>query len=135
MLERILLVVFLAAGSIALFHLIRLVHVRRMPTIAVKSGMPTLLYFRSDTCSTCRAQSHYIDRLSGNWNGRLTVETIDADRDRAMTTRFGVLTLPMTIWLDQSGQATQVNYGLADAGKLERQLIGLLQVPTSSQTL
>ena len=123
MLERLALVLVLAAAGVAAYALLRQLHMRRMQPAAV-AGRPTLLYFRSDTCAVCPTQGRYVDEWAAQW-GDMTVERVDAERDPDTAARYRVFTLPTTVLLDGRGQVRHVNYGLTDAHKLGRQLAQL----------
>lgn len=131
MLERAILVLALAAVGGAGFYLLRMAHIRRMAPAAIAQGLPTLLYFRSATCAVCPTQTRYIEQIAGAWNGRLIIEQVDAEADPDKASRFQVLTLPTTIWLDGTGRVRRVNYGLADDRKLVRQLAELELAPAA----
>jgi thioredoxin 1 len=121
MLERLALVLVLAAAAAALGYAFRLLHMRRMrPDAAI--DRPTLLYFCSDTCAVCPTQGRFVDQLAAQWRDRLRIERIDAEREPETATRYRVFTLPTTILIDGRGQVQHVNYGLTDAHKLSRQL-------------
>ena len=123
MLERLALVLVLAAAGVAAYALFRQLHMRRMePAAAV--GRPTLLYFRSDSCAVCPTQGRYVDQLAAQW-AELTIERIDAERDPDTASRYRVFSLPTTVLIDGRGQVQHVNYGLTDAHKLGRQLASL----------
>ncbi len=123
MLERLALVLVLAAAGVAAYALFRQLHMRRMqPAAAV--GRPTLLYFRSDSCAVCPTQGRYVDQLAAQW-AELTIERIDAERDPDTAARYRVFSLPTTVLIDGRGQVQHVNYGLTDAHKLGRQLASL----------
>ena len=124
MLERLALVLVLAAAGVAAYALLRQLHMRRMQPAAV-AGRPTLLYFRSDTCAVCPTQGRYVDQLAAQWDSRLTIERIDAERDPDTAARYRVFSLPTTVLIDGRGQVRHVNYGLTDAHKLGRQLVQL----------
>ena len=121
MLERLALVLVLAAAGVAAYALLRQLHLRRMPTVATVK--PTLLYFRADHCAACPTQSRYVDQLAAQWDGH--IERIDAERDPATAARYRVFTLPTTVLIDGGGQVRHVNYGLTDAHKLGRQVMQL----------
>jgi thioredoxin-like negative regulator of GroEL len=124
MIERLLIVLLLALVSIVAFQGFRFVHVRRMTRSADKNGrsIPTLLYFHSDNCAACPMQERALDQLATAWNGRLAIERIDAGREPEKASRYRVFSLPTTILIDTAGQIRQINYGLANSSKLERQL-------------
>ena len=123
MLERLALVLVLAAAGVAAYALLRQLHMRRMQPAAA-AGRPMLLYFRSDTCAVCPTQGRYVDQLAAQW-GDLTIERVDAERDPDTAAHYRVFTLPTTVLLDSRGQVRHVNYGLTDAHKLGRQLAQL----------
>jgi len=123
MLERLALVLLLAAAGVAAYALLRQLHMRRMQP-ANAAGRPMLLYFRSASCAVCPAQGRYVDQLAAQWAG-LTIERIDAERDPDTAARYRVFSLPTTVLIDGRGQVRHVNYGLTDAHKLGRQLAQL----------
>jgi len=83
---------------------------------------PTILYFRSDHCAPCAAQSRYLDQLAGQLGDAVAVRKIDADIDADLASQFGIFTVPTTLIVDAAGQVRHANYGLADLGKLAGQL-------------
>jgi thiol-disulfide isomerase/thioredoxin len=123
MLDRLALVLVLAAAGVAAYALFRQLHMRRMQPAAA-AGRPTLLYFRSDSCAVCPTQGRYVDQLAAQWD-ELTIERIDAERDPDTAARYRVFSLPTTVLIDGRGQVQHVNYGLTDAHKLGRQLASL----------
>ena len=100
MLERLALVLVLAAAGVAAYALLRQLHMRRMQPAAA-AGRPMLLYFRSDTCAVCPTQGRYVDQLAAQW-GDLTIERVDAERDPDTAAHYRVFTLPTTVLLDLS---------------------------------
>ena len=123
MVERLTLVLVLAAVGVAAYTLLRQLHMRRMQPAAA-AGRPTMLYFRSDSCAVCPTQGRYVDQLVAQW-ADLTIERIDAERDPDTAARYRVFSLPTTVLIDGHGQVRHVNYGLTDAHKLGRQLAQL----------
>jgi len=125
MIERLALVLLLSLAAVALYHGLRALHLRRMSATGGHT-QPSLLYFRSDTCAVCPTQGRIVDSLAAQWDGRLHVERIDAEREPETAARYAVFSLPTTILVDSDGRVRHVNYGLADASKLQRQLSDVL---------
>ncbi len=132
MIERLALVLLLSLAAVAVYHGLRALHLRRM-SATVGHGQPALLYFRSDTCAVCPAQGRVVDSLATQWSGRLKIERIDAEREPETAARYAVFSLPTTILVDSDGRVRHVNYGLADATKLQRQLSDVLGPPRLPQ--
>ncbi len=120
-LERLLIIVFLALLSTGAFTAYKQTHMRRVNrrVAPLATGQPTLLYFRSDSCAVCPTQSRY---LAGVDNGRYHLHTINVDHQPDLAHQYGVMTLPTTILLDPTGQVRDINYGLTPPHKLNQQL-------------
>jgi thiol-disulfide isomerase/thioredoxin len=86
------------------------------------TGKTTVLYFRSDACAPCAAQTRFLEMVRGQFGDRIAIEKIDADLDRERAERFGVFTLPTTLIVDAAGKVRHVNYGLTEPVKLAAQL-------------
>lgn len=148
MIERLALVLVLALIGYGVFYLFRMSQMRRMsnvhqtaaPVMVERApalqghGTPTLLYFRADSCAVCPTQSRHLDQLASMWDGPLTIEKIDAERDPETAGRYGVISLPTTVLVDPQGQVRQINYGLTDARKLSRQLAAVVGMDDRQQT-
>jgi thioredoxin-like negative regulator of GroEL len=126
MTDRILITLVVIAAGVAAYLLLQGWQRRRASAAAVTTGAaagrPTILYFRSDHCAPCAAQSRFLDQLSAQMGDAIAVRRIDAEQDAATASRFGVFTVPTTLVVDAAGQVRHANYGLADAGKLTAQL-------------
>lgn len=120
-LERLLIILFLALLSTGAFTAFKQVQMRRVNrrVAPVATGQPTLLYFRSDSCAVCPTQAKYIEEVD---NGRYALHTINVDTQPDLARQYGVMTLPTTILLDPAGQVRDINYGLTPPHKLKQQL-------------
>ncbi len=81
---------------------------------------PRVLYFRSDTCTTCEAQSRLFEQLDPPM--RQIIERIDVDREPARASAYNVLTLPTIMVIDAEGEVRHVNYGVVSPAKLRSQV-------------
>jgi thioredoxin 1 len=128
MIERIVIVAFVTVALFVAFYAVRALHLRRIQMTTIHTNtIPTLLYFRGDSCAVCPTQGRIIAQLAAQWDGRVRLETIDAEREPEVAARYCVFSLPTTIWLDEDGQVRHINYGLADAQKLNRQMAAVSQ--------
>lgn len=126
MLERVLIAAVLIAAGYGAYFLFKQTHMRRLQPERKRAGRPRLLYFRSDYCAPCLTQARFLEELPDGVKQQVAIEKIDVERESETASRYGVFTLPTTLLLDDEGSIRHVNYGLADAGKLARQVKGLL---------
>lgn len=110
-------VVVLAAVTL---ELARSARARRsaLNAAGVPASEPYILYFTGDGCTVCRThQEPALAKLAS-----VRVDKVDAIAERELAERFRVYTLPTTVVMSSAGKALHVNYGYADAPKLQRQL-------------
>lgn len=87
------------------------------------SGIPTILYFTTEDCAQCRAYQQPALEALQKIVGNLMVRKLDAVREKAMASRFNVMTVPSTVVVSADGTVQAVNYGLATTETLRRQLV------------
>lgn len=132
MLERLLIsIILLSAGYLAFNYRVRW-QVRRLAQAAgsdpimrqLQAGVPAIVYFTTPHCVPCqtRQQPALANVMQTIGNERLQIVKIDATEDPESADRWGVFSAPTTFVLDKRGKIQAVNHGVADAGKLERQL-------------
>lgn len=125
MADRILIALVVMAAGVAAYLLLQQWQRRKATAAAADTapaGRPTILYFRSEHCAPCAAQSRFLDQLAAQLGESVAVRKIDADLDPDTAAKFGVFTVPTTLVVDAAGQVRHANYGLADYGKLTAQL-------------
>jgi thioredoxin-like negative regulator of GroEL len=131
MLERLLLVTALAAAAVVLYRVYAGRHIRRASVAAHTgalvgedcAGVPTIVYFSTPQCMPCKTQQDpALRQIEAELGTRVQVVRIDATAQPDEAERWGVFSSPTTFVLDPQGQAREVNYGVADAAKLRRQL-------------
>jgi thioredoxin 1 len=72
---------------------------------------PVLLKFEADWCGPCQAMKPMIEDIARDYEGRLTVATIDVDQNNAVPYRFGVRGVP-TVMLFKNGEVVGQKVGL-----------------------
>ncbi|NDJ84857.1 MAG: thioredoxin family protein [Chloroflexi bacterium] len=134
--ERILLSIVLIMLGLLAFHASNRWALRRAqgryqadPLLArFQPGRPAILYFTSEHCAACRFSQHPVlislsEELGPN---RIQIIEVDADQQHEAAQRWGVMSLPTTFVLDTKGTPQAVNYGVASAPTLLRQLRDLV---------
>jgi thiol-disulfide isomerase/thioredoxin len=114
--------------SVAAFFLVKavvLARARRVSTqlLEIRSGVPTVVYFTTPDCVTCKAaQRPALRALESQLDGKVQVIEVDALSQPDLARKWNVLSLPTTFILDRNGTPRQVNHGFASAAKLMSQL-------------
>jgi len=126
MLERLIITVLLGALAVAAYWMLNRYQKQQVAVTVQKmdgQGQAKLLYFRSDHCTSCMAQSHYLAQLKAEYQA--LVQPIDVEKESGLTGQYNILTLPTTILIDGNGGVLHYNPGLTNPGKLTRQLENL----------
>ena len=122
--ERLLVTALVILLAVAAYLALQYTQRRRLTLSA--ASQPRLLYFRSQDCAGCAAQSSYVGQVASRLDKAIQVEQIDTDNEPEKASTFGILTLPTTLIVDRTGAVRHINYGVTPASKLTRQLEGIL---------
>ncbi len=86
-------------------------------------GFPVVLAFSTQDCTPCKTiQKPALDELLGRFPGRVTVRDVDASAEPGLARRFGILTVPSTVVIGESGEVVAINQGPTGWEKLATQL-------------
>jgi thioredoxin-like negative regulator of GroEL len=123
----LIVVLLLCAAALAGWRLLAVRRLRQLatrdlpPEVAdlVPSG-PALLYFTTVTCAQCRLQqTPILKQLAASTN--VPIHTVDAVEHERLARFFGIMTVPTTVWLDQTRRPAAMNHGLANLTQLRQQ--------------
>jgi thioredoxin 1 len=78
---------------------------------------PVLLKFEADWCGPCQAMKPMIEDIARDYDGRLTVVTMDVDANNQTPYRFGVRGVP-TVMLFKDGEVVGQKVGLPRKAEL-----------------
>jgi thioredoxin 1 len=78
---------------------------------------PVLLKFEADWCGPCQAMKPMIEDIARDYDGRLTVATLDVDANNQTPYRFGVRGVP-TVMLFKGGAVVGQKVGLPRKAEL-----------------
>lgn len=100
-------------------------------TTASASNQPAcsvrILVFSSATCTQCHTlQQPALRTLQARLGPAIDILEIDAPASPELVKRYHILTVPSTVLLNAAGEACAINYGFANASKLQAQIDALL---------
>jgi len=89
----------------------------------VPDGRPTVVAFSTPGCAACwTAQKPALAALEVRARNRVRVIAVDAVEQPEVARAFGVMTVPATVVLDQSGGVLAASQGFATTDQLAAQL-------------
>ena len=92
-----------------------------------------ILAFHTEDCTQCRThQAPALERVAAARPGQVRIIDVDALAEPELARQYRVMTVPTTVVLDRSGQAIEVNYGLANTTRLLTQVDGVLAGATAT---
>lgn len=132
MIERLLILIVLAAVAYIAYRLFTRRQLERASTIAsgdsllngIRQDVATIVYFTTPNCAPCRLQqTPTLNRLQDEMGDSLQIIRVDATQDPEAAQRWGVMTVPTTFIIDKSGKPRHVHNGVVDANTLKSQLM------------
>lgn len=124
--ERLMVtfIVLIGLGVLWLgWQLVKRGFVKTIQPVHPSTGKPTLLYFSADYCVPCKAQqTPIIERLAVRLTETVEIKKYDVTRFPDLAGQYKILSVPATVILDGAGQVKNVNFGVTDLARLEKQL-------------
>lgn len=128
MVERLAIILFVLIVAAIAMGLVRRRGIQRaqnaIQRLGITPGILTVVYFWSPRCHLCRnAQKPILERIVEEYGEKyLRLISYNADESSDIAKAWGVMSIPTTFVIDQSGEVLFVNIGLATDGVLHRQL-------------
>jgi thioredoxin 1 len=94
-------------------------------TTVLEAPRLALVDFGADWCGPCVAVAPVIRSLAAEYADRLTVATVDVDKEPDLAARYGVRSLP-TVMLVESGEIRRVLVGARSGREYRAAIDGLL---------
>jgi thioredoxin 1 len=75
----------------------------------LRSPGPVALDFYQASCPPCRVLEPRLERVAGEYAGRVPVYRVDIDRDMAVAERFKVMSIPTLLLLRDGGEVERLD--------------------------
>jgi thioredoxin-like negative regulator of GroEL len=85
-------------------------------------GMPTLVFFRSDTCPYCKEMLPVVNEIKSTYRGELNViiATLEEEKGRDLADQYGIVGFPVVLLLDRAGERVSRMQGVVPQPALEQ---------------
>ena len=128
MYERLAIILFVLIVAAIGMGLVRRRGIQRaqnaIQRLGITPGIPTIVYFWSPRCHSCRnAQKPILERMVEEYGEKyLRLISYNVNESSDIAKAWGVMTITTTFIIDQSGEVLFANSGLTTDGVLHRQL-------------
>lgn len=83
----------------------------------VDAGVPVLVDFWAEWCMPCRMLAPTIDKIAGEYTGKLKVGKVDTDKNRNISVTYRISAIP-TVILFKNGQEVRKFVGIPKDAEL-----------------
>lgn len=83
-------------------------------TQAVNAATPVVVDFWAPWCPPCRAVAPVLEKLAGEYEGRLTVAKVNIDDDPIWAGKLGVMAIPTMIFFKDGKEVQRVQGALPE---------------------
>jgi thioredoxin 1 len=90
-----------------------------------RAGAPVVVDFFATWCGPCRTLAPRLDKLAGEFGGRIKFVSVNVDQSPALAEKFNVRGVPTLIFIGRDGQVVETSVGLLPAETLRAKLEAL----------
>ena len=88
----------------------------------LKQDKPILLDFYADWCGPCQSLLPTVEKLAGEYDGKIEIQKVNVDKNNELASKFGVRSIPALFFLKNGDVVDTLNGAVPEAllrGKLE----------------
>ena len=74
----------------------------------LESNLPVLVDFWASWCSPCKMIAPFVEELAKEYAGKMKVGKVDVDANSKVATQYGVMSIPMIIFLKKGKVMSQL---------------------------
>ncbi|HPO10456.1 MAG TPA: thioredoxin family protein [bacterium] len=92
---------------------------------ARRSGKPSVVDFGATGCIPCDMMAPILEALREKYEGRVNVVFVHVREESLLASRYGVRSIPVQVFFDDSGKEVFRNTGVLSQEKIEQRLAGM----------
>lgn len=78
-------------------------------SVVLESDVPVLVDFWAPWCGPCKMAAPVLDKIAGEYEGRLKVCKVNVDDERQTATQYGIMSIPAMFLFKDSQVTDQIN--------------------------
>ncbi|MBN2399373.1 MAG: thioredoxin [Candidatus Aminicenantes bacterium] len=89
--------------------------------------LPAIIDFYADWCGPCKMVSPVLEKLAGEYAGKVDFYKVDTDKEQDLAQAFGIMTIPSLLFIPSKGEP-QMARGAHDRqafAKMIREVLGV----------
>jgi thioredoxin 1 len=92
----------------------------------LQSSTPVLVDFWAEWCGPCRMLGPTIEKIAGDYTGKVKVGKVDTDANRDISIKYGISSIP-TVIVFKGGQVVNKWVGLRKEAEFKEALDGIMK--------
>jgi thioredoxin 1 len=96
-----------------------------------RGALPAIIDFYADWCGPCKMVAPILEKISTEYEGKLTIYKVDTDKEQELAGAFGIQSIPSLLFIPMAGQP-QMARGAMDRQGFDKMITDILGVKKDS---
>ena len=92
-----------------------------------RGALPAIIDFYADWCGPCKMVAPILEKISGEYDGKLHIYKVDTDKEQELAGAFGIQSIPSLLFIPQTGEP-QMARGALDRKAFDKAIADILGV-------